>query len=181
MPAVILKQRPTTPEPTRRDRPAMEARTVNPFIIAAVQIVRENTGLSVAKDAVSVQQGKFTPAGTGMSLDISGQIHGKIVYEFSKGVAARLSQRMVEKQLDLSMLEAGDFRKLLHSALLELGNQITARAITLLEQNGINCTISPPKFYLGQDLQLIHPHLRTIVLALKTEFGPFTINIALYA
>lgn len=188
MPAVILKNRPSQASARtqcqhqeRREQPAMEARTVNPFIIAAVQIIRQNTGLSVAKDNVFVQKGKFSPAGTGMSLDISGQIHGKIVYEFSKGVAARLSQRMVEKQLDLRMLNAGDFRKLLHAALLELGNQITARAITLLEESGINCSISPPSFFIGQDLQLIHPHLKTIVLSLKTEYGPFSINIALYA
>lgn len=158
----------------------MDARTINPFIIAAVQIVRENTGLSIAKDNVFVQQGKFSPSGTGMTLSLGGAIQGKIVYEFSRGVAARISQRMVEKQLDLSMLVASDFRKLLHAALLELGNQIAARAITLLEQAGLSCSISTPEFYLGQDLQLIHPHLRTIILSLKTEYGPFTINIALY-
>jgi len=158
--------------------PKMEARTINPFIISAVQIVRANTDISIAKDTVVVQQGKFIPSGMGMTLDIHGQLEGKIVYEFSKGVAVKLSRSMIEKQLDPSMLEAGDFRQLLHSALLELGNQIAARAITMLEENGINCTISPPEFYLGQGIQLIHPKLKTIVLSLKTEFGPFSISIA---
>jgi len=157
---------------------AMEARTINPFIVSAVQIVRENAGLSVAKDTVTVQQGKFTPAGMGVTLDIHGQLEGKIVYEFSKGVAVKLSRAMIEKQLDPSLLEAGDFRQLLHSALLELGNQIAARAVTLLDGNGVRCTISPPDFYLGQGIQLIHPELTAIVLALKTEFGPFSISIA---
>ena len=63
---------------------------------------------------------------------------------------------------------------------IESGNQITGRAVTLLAEAGTGCTMSPPKFYLGQDLQLIHPHLKTIVLVLKTEFGNFLINIALY-
>jgi chemotaxis protein CheX len=157
---------------------ALEARTVNPFIISAVQIVRANTGLSIAKDTVVLQQGKFTPAGMGMTLDIHGQLEGKIVYEFSKGVAVKLSRAMMEKQIDLSLLEAGDFRQLLHAALLELGNQIAARAVTLLEASGIFCSISPPEFYLGQGIQLIHAGLKTIVLTLRTEFGTFSISIA---
>ncbi|MDR2734889.1 MAG: chemotaxis protein CheX [Spirochaetota bacterium] len=154
------------------------ARAINPFIVSAVKIVRANTGLSIAKDTVTVQQGKFTPAGMGLTLDVHGQLEGKIVYEFSKGVAVRLSRAMIEKQLDPGMLDAANFRQLLHSALLELGNQIAAHAVTLLAENGIHCGISAPVFYLGQGIELIHPELRTIVLTLKTEFGPFSISIA---
>ena len=156
----------------------LEARAINPFIVSAVKIVRANTGLSIAKDTVTIQQGKFTPAGMGLTLDVHGQLDGKIVYEFSKGVAVRLSRAMIEKQLDPGMLQAADFRKLLHSALLELGNQIAAHAITMLAENGLNCNISAPVFFLGQGIELIHPNLRTIVLTLKTEFGPFSISIA---
>ena len=158
----------------------MDVRSINPFIIAAVSIVKETTGLSVAKDNVFVQQGKFVPAGTGISLDISGDISGKIVYEFSKGVAARISQMMVKKNIDMQT-SAVDFKQMLNSAILELGNQIAGKAITLFENQAINCHISPPKFFLGTDLQLIHKHLKTIVLILKTEFGNFSINLALYS
>jgi len=174
MSAILIKNRPA--EVTKS---AMDAKTVNPFIIAAVQIIRENTDLTVAKDNIFVQQGKFTPAGTGLVIDISGGLKGKIVYEFSKGVAARISQKMVQKHIDIRT-SAMDFKEMLNAAILELGNQITGRAVTLLDNAGTDCTMSPPKFYLGQDLQLIHPHMKTIVLVLKTEFGNFSINMALY-
>ena len=157
----------------------IEARTLNPFIVSAVQVVRANTDLSIAKESVRVQQGKFTPVGMGITMDIYGELEGKIVYEFSKGVAVKLSRAMIEKQLDPTQLEAVGFRELLHSALLELGNQIAARAVTILKEDGIHCSISPPAFYLGQGLELIHPQLKTIVLGLTTEFGPFSISIAL--
>ena len=151
---------------------------INPFIISAVKVIKENTGLSVAKKNLFMQYGKFSSAGTGIVMEISGDLSGKIVYEFSKGVAANLAEKMVKKNIDIST-SAMDFKELLDSANLELGNQIAGHAITLLEKNKINCSISAPKFYLGKDLQLIHPHLKTIILILKTEIGEFSINIAL--
>ena len=174
MPAVLIKNK-----PAEVTKPAMDAKTVNPFIIAAVNVIKENTGLNVAKENIFVQNGKFSPSGTGLVIDLSGGINGKIVYEFSKGVAARISQKMVERNIDMST-SAMDFKEMLNSAIQELGNQISGKAITLLAEAGTRCSISPPKFYLGQDMQLIHPHLKTIVLVLRTEFGNFSINIAMY-
>jgi len=175
MPTVVLKKE----KPTMVNKPALNVKNINPFIIAAVSVIKETSGLSVAKENIFVQKGKFTPSGTGMALDLNGTVKGRVVYEFSKGVAARISQKIVERNIDMST-SAMDFKEMLNSAILELGNQITGKAITLLEKEGISCTISPPKFYLGSNLQLIHPHLKTIVLNLKTEFGNFSINIALY-
>lgn len=174
MPAVLTAHR-----PAEAAKSAMDAKTVNPFIIAAVQVIKENTDLTVAKENIFVQQGKFTPAGTGLVIDVSGALKGKVVYEFSKGVAVRISQKMVQKHIDMRTT-AMDFKEMLNAAILELGNQITGKAITLMADAGNNCTMSPPQFYLGQDLQLIHPHLKTIVLVLRTEYGNFSINVALY-
>jgi chemotaxis protein CheX len=165
--------------PVKAAEQKMDVRSINPFIIAAVSIIKETTGLSVAKENVFVQQGKFIPAGTGITLDISGDIHGKIVYEFSKGVAARISQLIVKRNIDMQT-SAVDFKEMLNHAILELGNQIAGKAITLLSQQKIQCHISPPVFFLGTDMQLIHRHVKTIVLVLKTEFGSFSINLALY-
>ncbi len=180
MQAVIIKEKKA---PQRQNRvvgyPLMDIKTINPFILAAVTVIKSATGLSVARDNIFLQKGKFTPSGTGMTLDLHGDVKGKIVYEFSKGVAVKISEKMIEYNLDPE-LTAVDFTTLLNSAILELGNQIAGKAITPLEKNGVNCQISPPKFYIGRDLQLIHPHLLTFVLSLKTEFGTFTINIALY-
>jgi len=174
MPAALTKNK-----PAEVLKPAMDARTVNPFIIAAVNVIRENTGLTVARQTISVQNGKFSPSGTGLVIDLNGSINGKIVYEFSRGVAARISQKMVEKNINIST-SALDFKEMLNSAIQELGNQISGKAITLLAESGVRCSISPPQFYLGQDLQLIHPQLKTIVLVLRTEFGNFSINVAIY-
>lgn len=176
MPSVVIKARPEEQKTVKR----MNVRTINPFIVAAVSVIRENTGLSVAKRNVFVQQGKFTPAGTGMVMNINGQLQGKIVYEFSRGVAARLSQRMIERNIDMKT-SAVDFKDMLNAAILELGNQIAGKAITLLEKEQVNCSISSPDFYLGKDLQLIHPHLKTIVLILDTEYGDFSINLSVYS
>lgn len=174
MPSTVLIK----PKPQSTGAATMDVRNINPFIIAAVNVIRQNTGLHVAKENIFVQKGKFIPSGTGMFLNISGGINGRIVYEFSKGVAVKLSQKMVEQNLDMQM-SAIEFKNMLNAAILELGNQIAGKAITLLAENGTDCTISAPRFFLGQDLQLIHPHMRTIVLNLRTEAGPMSINIAM--
>lgn len=174
MPATVLIK----PKKPANGNSAMDVRHINPFIIAAVNVIRQNTGLHVAKENIFVQKGKFIPSGTGMYLNITGGIDGRIVYEFSKGVAVKLSQKMVEQNIDMQ-LSAIEFKKMLNAAILELGNQIAGKAITLLEENGVNCSISAPRFFIGQDMQLIHPHMRTIVLNLRTDAGPMSINIAM--
>jgi len=150
---------------------------VNPFITSAIQIIRNTTDLSVKRKKVYVIDGKKSVGGTGILIAIDGEITGKVVYEFSRGVTMRLAGRMIEKSM-VNFENPDEFKMLLESAILELANLISGHAITKLHENGLNCTISPPSLYFGKGINLIDKGKITIVVDLATLFGEFKINLA---
>lgn len=151
---------------------------INPFIISAIEIIRKMTRVKVAKKAVSVKRGKKSIGGVGILLDLTGDISGKVVYEFSREMTMRLSSMML-KESQVFTSSRDEYKQLLESAILELGNVITGNALGYLQKNGFECDITPPKFYLGKGVDLIPFYLVTFVLDFTTEYGDFTINLSL--
>lgn len=151
---------------------------INPFLISAIEIIKKMTNVKVSKKKVSVKRGKKSIGGVGIVLDLNGDVAGKVVYEFSREMTMRLSSMMIkESRIFTSTKE--EYKKLLESAILELGNVVTGNALGYLQKNGFNCDITPPKFYLGKGVDLIPFYLTTYVLDFTTEYGDFTINVSL--
>jgi len=160
------------------DWKTMEPHYVNPFISAAVKLIKKTTGLDVAKKNVYLKKGKESFGGCGIVLDIEGDLNGKIAYEFSRGMLMQLSSRMI-KRSRIEVADHQEFLKLLKSAMAELGNLISGRAITYLQETGFNCDITPPEIYVGQGVILIPDDMTTFVIELQTHYGDFVINLAL--
>ena len=114
-----------------------------------------------------------------MVLDLKGDISGKVVYEFSRYLTMRLSSAMLkESQIEAANKE--EYKKLLESAILELGNLISGHALSHLQDNGFDCDITPPRFYLGKDVSVIPFYLTTFVMDFTSNFGDFSINLSLF-
>lgn len=150
---------------------------INPFITSSIKIIKETTGLKVAKNNIRVVKGKVSLGGVGIILDIIGDVEGKVVFEFGRGMTIRLSSRMIEHSL-IKFDNPQEFKKLLESAITELGNLISGRAITILEARGFKCDITPPQIFFGKGIPLIPGVEETIVIELRTLFGEFMINLA---
>ncbi len=151
---------------------------INPFVTAAINIIKKTTGVKVVKKNIYARKGKVSLGGVGIILDINGELSGKVVYEFSRSMTMQLSLKMIKKS-KIYLEQKENFLKLLKSGIAELGNLISARAITYLMKNGCNCSITPPKFYIGKDVPLIPFFDTTFVIELETDHGYFVINLAL--
>ncbi len=151
---------------------------VNPFISAAIKIIKKTTGVEIYKKNINIRKGKNSLGGVGIILGLEGDINGKVAYEFSRGMTMQLSSKMIKKS-HIPFNNKEDFTKLLRSATAELGNLISGRAITYLHQNGYNCRITPPKIYIGQGVPLIPFDVMVFVIELETQYGDFIINLAL--
>ncbi len=156
----------------------MDYRYINPFITSAISIIKEATGVDVKRKRVYLHKGKDSIGGVGITLALSGDIKGRVVYEFSREMTMRLASRMI-KQSELNFNDKAEFIKLLESAILELGNMISGKAIGVLLENGYNCNITPPEFWYGKDVSLIPFFLLTIVIDLATPYGDFAINLSI--
>lgn len=151
---------------------------IRPFLVSAIQIIRKMTGISVAKKRIYVVRGKKSVGGVGVILDIKGDIAGKVVYEFSRHMTMRISNRML-KESQIVTASKEEFKALLEAAILELGNIISGHALGGLQQAGFNCDISTPRFYLGKDVDLIPFYFTSFVLEFTSEYGDFSINLSL--
>lgn len=151
---------------------------LNPFILSAIEIIRKTTGMQVAKKGIAVKRGKKSLGGVGVILDLKGDIAGKVVYEFSRLVTMRISSAML-KESQIVTNNKEEYRLLLESAILELGNQISGYALSHLLKNGYNCDITPPQFYLGKDKSVIPFYLTTFIMDFTSNFGDFSINLSL--
>lgn len=156
----------------------MDYRYINPFITSAISIIRETTGVDVRRKRVYLHKGKDSIGGVGITLGLKGDIKGKVVYEFSRGMTMRLASKMI-RHSNIDFQDKEEFIKLLESAILELGNMISGKAIGVLLNNGYNCSITPPSFWYGKDIALIPFFLLTIVIELATPYGDFTINLSI--
>ncbi len=151
---------------------------VKPFIISAVKIVKEVTGIEIMGSSVKTIKGKISTGGTGMVLNVSGDVEGTIVYEFSRDMTMELSTRMVKKNI-LHIKDSSEFKALLESAIHELGNLITGKAITLMYDAGTNCEITPPQPFVGKDNELVPKDILAFAIELTTQLGLLVITISL--
>ncbi|MDH5681868.1 MAG: chemotaxis protein CheX [Spirochaetota bacterium] len=156
----------------------MEPVYINPFITSAISIVRKSAGVEVKRKNLYTVKGKNSLGGVGVILGIFGDIIGRVAYEFSRGVTIQLASRMIQKS-EVHIIDKNEFRRLLKSAMSELGNLISGRAITFLHEEGYDCEISTPQIYIGKGVNLVPSIYDTFVIELETEIGDLVINLAL--
>lgn len=157
---------------------ASKYKYVNPFIVSAINIIKETTDLNVKKKQLYSRKGKVSIGGVGIILKLNGDIEGRIVYEFSRGVTMRIASKMIEKSM-IKFDDPSQFKKLLESAIMELANLISGNAITILSKMGYSCMISPPEIFLGKGVILVPKKYTTAVIDLTTVFGDFIIDLAI--
>ncbi len=151
---------------------------IQPFVISSISVIKEMTGIKVARKGVFVTRGKKSSGGVGIILDIFGDVTGKVVYEFPRMLTMRISTKML-KENQIVSADKAEFKQLLESAILELGNIITGNALRYLNENGFSCDISTPRFYLGKDVNIIPFYYTNFSVNFTSNFGDFTINLAL--
>jgi len=151
---------------------------VNPFIISAIKVIKETTDVDIERKRLYSRFGKVSIGGVGIILNIKGDIEGRVVYEFSRGITMRLASKMIEKSM-IQFNDPSKFRELLESAIMELANIISGNAITVLSDLGYSCMITPPQIFLGKGVILIPKKDSTVVIELKSEFGEFMIDLSI--
>ena len=156
----------------------MKPHFIDSFINSAIKIIKKTTGVDSQKKNVYMKDGKVSLGGVGVILTVSGDIGGVVAYEFSREITMALASKMIKRSA-VSVLDKNEFLKLLKSAIKELGNLISGKAITTLMDDGFDCKISPPKIYLGQGVQLIPDGLVAFVIEMETKYGEFVINLAI--
>lgn len=155
----------------------MDVRFINPFVTSLVSVFYEMVDVRMEKGSLVKGNGRKIFSGYGVAIGITGDIQGQVLFEFPENFSYLITEILTDKK-------RGDYEKeeledMTRSVINEIGNTISARAITRLEQDKINCDITPPVLYFGEEIQIIPKNLKTVIIPFKSNIGFVTVNIAM--
>jgi chemotaxis protein CheX len=153
---------------------SIDARYVNPFIEAAINVVKQVAGVKVRRGHLSFKHEPEPSYNVSIIIGVYGFLVGQVVYSMQQEVADKL----VEKMLGSAALE--DDKLLLIDALGELANMITGNATGSINQNtDDSLKITTPAIVTGEKLNVNLVKKPTLVLGLVSSYGPIEISISL--
>ncbi len=148
---------------------------INPFIEAAAQILPQivngitfnRTGLLLAKDCVASKEKLAV-----IILGIVGNVKGRVIYTFENTLACEVAGKMLFEPVQ------EELNDLARSALAEMTNMVTGRAIALLVGAGYRVDFSPPTLFVGREIQVPESDVPAILIPFQTQFGSLNLNVA---
>lgn len=155
----------------------MDVRFINPFSISLVSVFHEMLGIRMEKGTLVKGNGRKIFSGYGVAVGITGDVKGQVLYEFPEVFSGLITEMLTDKKK--GEYEENEFEDMTRSVINEIGNTISARAITKLEQEKIDCDITPPILYYGHEIQIIPKNLQTVIIPFQSSIGFTTINIAM--
>lgn len=149
----------------------MDVRFLNPFLIAAADVIKAEVKLDITRGNITVHQGSLTTDEVTVLINLVGQIQGVVLLELSKQTGIAFVSKMMEQGFE-------EFNSLAQSGIAELGNVISGKATVELSKTGVDSTISPPTMILGKGTQISTMDFQRLVVPLNTELGSVTVHLA---
>ena len=151
----------------------INAKHINPFVEAAMRVVKQITGIEVRRGHLSYKAKAEPSFGVSIIVGIYGYLTGQIVYSLD----ATLAERLVDKMLEGKSPQEKKIMFL--DALGEVANMITGNATALLNQRLDQVlNITTPVIAAGTHLSVHLVPKPALVLGLITQYGPIEISIA---
>lgn len=151
----------------------MKAQLINPFIIAANEVLGKEASVKVERDGqLRLSSESMSPQDVTALIGVTGKVKGMVLYSMTHEMAVGVYSAMLGEP-------ATELDDLGRSAIGELGNMITGQAAILLEEAGYTCDLSPPTIIEGKGTRISTMTMPTVALPLKTELGKLQINVGL--
>ena len=152
----------------------ISAKYVNPFIEAAMKVVKQITGIEVRRGHLSYKAKVEPSLGVSIIIGIYGYLVGQIVYSMEKSLADKLVDKL------LGSKSPQEKKIMFVDTLGELANMITGNATALLtHRKDLALKITTPAIATGDNLSINLVPKPALVLGLYTQYGPIEISVAL--
>jgi len=147
---------------------------LNPFFSSAFDVITEMSGETVKRGKLRLHN---TPEceslGFAVIIGVTGEVEGRVIVDMNKITAIKFAETM-------NMEEIGEFNDLVKSSMGEIGNMISGRAISKLQNEGFGFNITPPTLFEGENMVVSTPSsLPVIVVPLELSYGTILVNLAL--
>ena len=150
----------------------MDAKLLNPFIQAAVEVLKAEVGATVSRGSITMEKSALTSDDITVLINLIGDVYGVVMY----GMPSATGINMVSKIMGQDFAE---LNSLAQSGVAELGNVISGQATTRFSEAGYHSDISTPMVLTGKNIEISTLDFPRIVVPLETQFGIFTVHLAL--
>jgi chemotaxis protein CheX len=150
----------------------MNVKLLNPFIQAAVEVLKAEIGTDITRGEISLQKSSLTSDDVTVLINLIGDVYGVVMY----GMQLSTGLNMVSEIMGQTFKE---LNSLAQSGVAELGNVISGRATIRFSEAGYSSNISTPTVLIGSGIQISTLDFPRIVVPLETPFGCFTVHLAL--
>ncbi|HNY11000.1 MAG TPA: chemotaxis protein CheX [Candidatus Wallbacteria bacterium] len=150
---------------------------INPFIEAAATVLPQIvSGISFTRLGLELaKENHASPEKLAVIiLGVIGAIRGRVIYILDNKLASQISMNMLKETC-----VSDELTPLARSALSEMTNMITGKAISILSNAGYNADFSPPTLFIGKEIMIPESDVQAILIPFQTQFGNLELNIAL--
>jgi len=117
------------------------------FVEAVREVVLAETGLELTRGELQLSNEVFTTDEVTVIISLVGTANGSVLYTLNTPAVLTLVRQMMGEPITT-------FDSLAQSAIAELGNVITGRAVVKLSSKGYSLNISPPMLAMGANTSL---------------------------
>ena len=149
----------------------MKVEYINPFVHAAFSVLKEILDVDIKRDRLKLKVSPIPTLGVAVVLGITGDVEGRVLYDMKKDTALKIAEVMNDEKLP-------EFDELVRATINELGNIITGRAVSALNDLGYTFDLTPPSLFSGDNMD-VSTLVDTLVVPLETPFGTVVVNVAL--
>ena len=150
----------------------MDAKLLNPFVQAAVEVLKAEVEADVSRGELSVQNSSLTSEDITVLINLIGDVYGVVMYGMQKNTCLNLVSKIMGQEFT-------ELNSLAQSGVAELGNVISGRATIRFSETGFKSNISPPTVLTGNGVEISTLDFPRIVVPLNTQFGALTVHLAL--
>jgi len=106
-------------------------------------------------------------------LGVTGELRGRALFVLEKSLAVSIANSMLGKSAVPELDALG------RSALSEMTNMITGRAVSILSEKGFDVDFSPQACFEGREVKIPETDVQSILVPFKTQYGSLELNLAL--
>jgi chemotaxis protein CheX len=150
----------------------MNVRFLNPFVEAAIEVLKAEVGVLAQRGDLSLQHSAYTGTEVTVLIGVAGQVRGVVLFGMDETTAKAVVSQILGQPFE-------EFDSLAQSGIGELGNVITGQASNRLAEAGFETQISPPTLVVGKGTLVSTLDFERLVVPLKTELGEILIHLAL--
>jgi chemotaxis protein CheX len=150
----------------------MRVEYINPFVEAAVQILKETVSDDVKRGQLFLKPSLSPMLGVVVIVGLAGQVSGRVIIDMSKETALKIASKMNNEEMK-------EFDEMVSATLTELANMITGQAVTKLHTLGFQFDLTPPALLTGEKLQVSDNKIEALVVPIEIPQGKIEINVGL--